>query len=344
VHRDVSPQNILVGVDGVARIIDFGVAKAIGRLQTTREGVVKGKMAYMAPEQLAGQDVTRQADVYAAAVVLWEALTRRSLFKADNEGAMFAKVIGGAQEPPSRYAEDLPPGLDQIVMKGLAVDPRDRFATAEEMAEQLQRVVTPAFPPQVGRWVDEVAREQLSVRGAILADIESNSGVGPVLHESVMQPAANEARGTIPEAAGSSAPEMQTALSQASSLSVETSTPDIRSSRRSRGPRVFATVVAIGLLGLAAVVVMSRRASTATPENLGAISASAITTAPSSTPPATQPVAPMPSASAPVDSSSASAAVSSASASSSPHPTPARPAPHRRPAGPAPGVDPASFR
>ena len=76
VHRDVSPQNVLVGVDGVARVLDFGVAKARGRMQTTREGQLKGKLAYMAPEQLRGQPATQQSDVYAAAVVLWEALTR----------------------------------------------------------------------------------------------------------------------------------------------------------------------------------------------------------------------------------------------------------------------------
>src|SRR4029077_8571100 len=75
VHRDVSPQNVLVGVDGVPRVLDFGVAKAAGRTQTTREGQVKGKLAYMAPEQIMGRQVTRATDVFAASVVLWEALT-----------------------------------------------------------------------------------------------------------------------------------------------------------------------------------------------------------------------------------------------------------------------------
>src|SRR5205085_807343 len=74
VHRDVSPQNIIVGVDGVARVVDFGVAKAAGRLQTTRDGQLKGKLSYMAPEQLSGGIADRRTDVYAASVVLWEAL------------------------------------------------------------------------------------------------------------------------------------------------------------------------------------------------------------------------------------------------------------------------------
>src|SRR6202040_1004802 len=85
VHRDVSPHNVLVGVDGLARVIDFGVAKAAGRVQTTRAGVVKGKLPYMAPEQLAGQETSRLADLYAAGVVLWEMLTGRRLSKADDD-------------------------------------------------------------------------------------------------------------------------------------------------------------------------------------------------------------------------------------------------------------------
>src|ERR1700722_14969633 len=86
VHRDVSPQNVLVGVDGVARVLDFGIAKAAGRTQTTREGNVKGKFAYMAPEQMNGEAVGRATDVYAAAVCLWETLTGERLFDADTEG------------------------------------------------------------------------------------------------------------------------------------------------------------------------------------------------------------------------------------------------------------------
>src|SRR5271155_444715 len=95
VHRDVSPQNILVGTDGLARVIDFGIAKAAGRLQSTREGIVKGKIAYMAPEQLAAHETTRAVDVYGMGVVLWEMLSGKRLYQGDTEGAVLGQVMSG---------------------------------------------------------------------------------------------------------------------------------------------------------------------------------------------------------------------------------------------------------
>jgi len=109
VHRDVSPQNILVGVDGVARVLDFGVAKAAIRTQATRDGQLKGKLSYMSPEQILGEEVTRQADIYSASVVLWEALTMRRAFQFDNEGALMGAVLKGMEDRPSHFAEGLAP-------------------------------------------------------------------------------------------------------------------------------------------------------------------------------------------------------------------------------------------
>ena len=177
VHRDMSPQNILVGVDGVARMIDFGVAKAVGRLQTTRDGDVKGKLAYMAPEQLSGKATTRAADIYAAAVVLWEALTGRRLFQATDDGELMGKVLAGPASAPSGYASEVPQAADIVTMRGLAREPTDRFGTAFAMAEALVRAIPPALPTEVGAWVEEVAHEGLARRAAQLDAIETYSSI-----------------------------------------------------------------------------------------------------------------------------------------------------------------------
>ena len=174
VHRDVSPQNILVGVDGIARVVDFGVAKAVGRVQTTREGQLKGKLAYMAPEQLRGE-ATRATDVYAAAVVLWELLTGRRLFAGSTEAETLAKVFDQQLEPPARYVPTLPPALNQIVLRALSSDPKKRFATAKHLASALESVVSPASTSQVGAWVEATAEEALSRRASLVAKIEGSS-------------------------------------------------------------------------------------------------------------------------------------------------------------------------
>jgi serine/threonine protein kinase len=188
VHRDVSPQNVLVGIDGQARVLDFGVAKAAGRLQTTRDGKLKGKLAYMAPEQLRGKTVDRRTDIFAASVVLWEALTGRRLFKGDNEGAIVTKILEGDVIAPSTV---IPQGeadpesravlqaVDAITLKGLALHPEDRYDTAREMAAALERAAAPAGVSEVSEWVEHFAKDILVTRAQVVADIESNSAVVP---------------------------------------------------------------------------------------------------------------------------------------------------------------------
>ncbi|HEY2368395.1 MAG TPA: serine/threonine-protein kinase, partial [Polyangiaceae bacterium] len=141
VHRDVSPQNVLVGVDGVSRVLDFGVAKASGRMQTTRDGQLKGKLAYMAPEQVKGEVVTRKTDVYAATVVLWESLTGRRLFKADNEANAIARVLAGVVPAASSIVSGLAPEVDAVIACGLHLDPDQRYASARDMVIDLERVL-----------------------------------------------------------------------------------------------------------------------------------------------------------------------------------------------------------
>jgi len=172
VHRDVSPQNILVGTDGVGRVLDFGIAKATSRLQVTEEGQLKGKLAYMAPEQLERDDVDRRVDVWAASVVLWELLTGRRLFVGDHAARLMKSVLSEPIPKPSEYASDVPAMLDEIVLMGLSRDREARFATAREMAIALEATRLAAPQHAIGAWVERVAADSLGTRGGRLAEIE----------------------------------------------------------------------------------------------------------------------------------------------------------------------------
>jgi serine/threonine protein kinase/Tfp pilus assembly protein PilF len=173
VHRDVSPQNVLVGADGVTRVLDFGVAKAVGRLATTREGQLKGKLAYMAPEQLgARESVDRRTDVYAAGVVLWETLARQRLFTGDNEAVVIREVLEQPVPPPSSIDHDVPARVDAIALQALDRDPAKRFATARAMALALEAAVPLASATRVARWLDELVGDQLAVRTRMRSHVE----------------------------------------------------------------------------------------------------------------------------------------------------------------------------
>jgi serine/threonine-protein kinase len=140
VHRDVSPQNILVGVDGSSRLTDFGVARATSRLSTTRAGQLKGKLAYMAPEQARGhKDIDRRADVFAAGIVLWEVMTCRRLFKGDGEADTLSRVLGEPIPPVRTAAPTVPAALEAVVAKALERDRARRFASAADFADALER-------------------------------------------------------------------------------------------------------------------------------------------------------------------------------------------------------------
>ena len=140
VHRDVSPANILIGYDGGVKVADFGIAKAAHRTTETRSGTLKGKVAYMSPEQCVGEAVDRRSDVFSLGIVLYELVTVRRLFKGDNDFLTMASLVLGHVPPPSKYRPDLPPELEEIVLKALANKPHDRYATADEMRLALEQV------------------------------------------------------------------------------------------------------------------------------------------------------------------------------------------------------------
>jgi serine/threonine-protein kinase len=180
IHRDISPQNIMVGIDGVSRVLDFGVARAVGRIQTTRDGTLKGKLAYMSPEQVRGETLDRRSDLYAVAVVLWEMIAMRRLFVADSEAELLNKVLTSRLEPPSRDVRALPAAVDALVMKGLCRDRNGRFATALEMAEAVQRIAF-ATTGEVSAWVAATGGATIAARNDRVAQMESkSSGIVPM--------------------------------------------------------------------------------------------------------------------------------------------------------------------
>ncbi len=144
VHRDVSPQNVLLSRDGHVKLIDFGVAKAASSLNQTQGAMIKGKIRYMPPEQAFGKPVDRRADLYALGIVLWEMLTMRKLFGAQDDLALLEMVRDPKIDPPSRWASEVTPALDRVVLKALAKDPAQRFATAQEMRRALAEAVPAA--------------------------------------------------------------------------------------------------------------------------------------------------------------------------------------------------------
>ncbi len=144
VHRDISPQNILVGVDGSARITDFGVARAAARLSTTRSDTVKGKLAYLSPEQARGETVDRRTDLFAMGIMLWELLTGRRLFRGETDHETLARVLGGTIPPPSSMVPGMHPSFDAVVLKALSRDVSQRFSTCAEMGDALERAANEA--------------------------------------------------------------------------------------------------------------------------------------------------------------------------------------------------------
>jgi eukaryotic-like serine/threonine-protein kinase len=194
VHRDVSPSNVLLARDGRVKVIDFGIAKARNRLGETRAGSkLKGKLAYMAPEQAWGKDTDRRTDVYALGVVLWELLAAKPLFRADDEIAMLELVRAPDVPPPSRFNPDVTQALDAVVSRALAKLPEHRLQTAAELRRELAQAVpqAAALPSELVAQLVERVRETLGV--AEPEDMKPTTPVAPSVQiESAVRTAAGE--------------------------------------------------------------------------------------------------------------------------------------------------------
>ena len=192
IHRDVSPQNILITFDGVVKIVDFGVAKATERASKTKSGVLKGKYAYMSPEQVRSKPLDARSDVFSVGVVLYELVTGRRLFKRDSEMKTLDAVISAIVPKPRRFDTSVPPEVESIILKALALRPKERFQSAQEMQLAIEDLMIelqlPASSAHLAAFMQEIYggadedEEKLAGRGSrsrseLMHKMESLPGV-----------------------------------------------------------------------------------------------------------------------------------------------------------------------
>lgn len=137
IHRDISPQNVLLSHDGEVKLVDFGIAKARGRAERTREGELRGKIRYLAPEQVVGGPQDRRVDLFALGVVLWEMLTQRRLYASLSQDELLEAIRDPRAERPSQHQNDIPPGLEGFVLNCIAAKADERPQTAEVVRQEL---------------------------------------------------------------------------------------------------------------------------------------------------------------------------------------------------------------
>ncbi len=315
VHRDVSPQNIFITYDGMVKLLDFGIAKAATHVVETQTGVIKGKYAYISPEQALGQEVDQRSDLWSMGVVLWETLTGRRLFKSVNELATLHETIQGEIKLPSAFRPELSTELDTICMRALQRDPAERYQSAQEMKDDLERYLL-GLPRRAGR--KEVAAEMrarfeavIALHERTLAECLAGTGRAPSegTLEAIVAPASSLPTPTpsfTPSVTGPPAPPASTgAASSASAAPASTSTAPASGERPTRAPasqagrpsRTLRWVALAAVLGLAALLALVLPLGGDDEDDRGAVDAAAAAAAvgaPHAEPSALDPASPSP--------------------------------------------------
>jgi serine/threonine-protein kinase len=181
VHRDISPQNLVVGFEGVVKVVDFGIARADQRDTKTKAGTIKGKFAYMSPEQCVASNIDRRTDVFALGVIMWELLTGRRLFKRNSPYETYQAVIECNVPVPSSLNVELDPPLDAIVMKAVAKDKENRYPTAEALGDAvlgyLHHRGKGSGPAEMGRWIEASFAQEIEEHTDRMRELIENRAI-----------------------------------------------------------------------------------------------------------------------------------------------------------------------
>lgn len=190
VHRDVSPQNIVISVDGTSRIVDFGIAKAESRVTTTKVGMIKGKLNFMAPEQLRSGQLDRRVDIFGLGVTLWEAVTLRRLYAGESDFETARRILAGEYPALQDFDPKLPPALDEVCRTALHPDAAQRWQTCAEFADAIESQLRGhiASPRDVATFIQGVAQQKLdnerrAVRESVNTDVNEADYLGATVVE-----------------------------------------------------------------------------------------------------------------------------------------------------------------
>jgi eukaryotic-like serine/threonine-protein kinase len=302
VHRDVSPQNIIVSADGIPRLLDFGIAKARSSAHVTQEGFFKGKITYIPPEQLRGEPPARTTDIYAAGVVLWELLVGRRMHAGRGESELFSVVLGGDLQTMEQAAADQREAMGEkrwaeierispLVMKALAKTSTERYQTADAMAEALRAAVTPAPANDLSAWVRDLGADFLDARQRVISANEESWRSARKLGSSAPTSVPSVTSGVTSGVQALSGMRTEPTPSRGTAPTI----PDesFRQAEESRAMKRIWPVILLLLLivcGLSAFIVMRRPAAPAPDPNASALAA----TVAAVVPPPIQPPSPDP--------------------------------------------------
>jgi TonB family protein len=315
VHRDVSPQNILISFEGDIKLCDFGIAKAASKASQTQSGALKGKVQYMSPEQAWGRPLDRRSDLFSLGAVLCEMLTGEKLFRGDSDLTILEKVRAAEVAPPSQSNPDVPRALDSIVLKALAREPEDRYANASDLLRDLEAVLY-AYIPAPGSADLAIYLHRLGTEEAAAAEARQREAARARPQEepdrkrrSKTTPIARRTTGSTPIVASAGAPPESAAAAPArpkklgpgkrektaSGVFGSFSSKRVEAEKKSRTP-LYAMIAAAAVILIAGSVWLALRGRTSSASVARAVTPAIATPLPMEPTPLLQEAVPLPTA------------------------------------------------